>query len=69
MFDSHLQALLKKCQKIIGSEAGEVFVHSLGISIPRCIDLVLTLVRESNNGFDYEATTTSKELIGMQYAF
>lgn len=58
------QAILKQCQSYLSSELGEVYVHSLGNAIPRGINLALALIQESNDGYDYEATTSSQELIG-----
>lgn len=61
----YAKALLKKCRKIIGSDGGEVNIHALGNAIRRAINLTLTLTEESGQRLAYEATTSSKPLIGM----
>lgn len=46
------------------SEIHEVFLHSVGNAIARCINLALTLVQDSNGGLGYEANTSTIQMIG-----
>lgn len=56
------RATLKKCEKILNSEEGEVFLHCIGAAINRGINLSLKLSEEYN--FKFEANTSTINLIG-----
>lgn len=43
-------------------------IYALGNAIPRTINLTLTLIQESGDGYAYEASTSSKQLIGTYRA-
>lgn len=60
----NLQAQLQQCKKILNSDVEDIYLHCVGNAINRGINLALTLIQESNNGFGYEANTSTIEMIG-----
>lgn len=61
------QAQLKQCNELLlKNDINEVFLHSVGNAIARCINLALTLVHDSNGGLGYEANTSTIQMIGNQ---
>jgi hypothetical protein len=63
------QAQLKKCEEILNSETGEVFLHSIGLAINRGINLALKLQQDSNGAIGVEANTSTIELVGELFVF
>lgn len=63
------QAQFNKCKEILNSEVGEVFLHCIGNAITRGINLALRLKEESSYAFNYEANTSTIELIGRSLNF
>lgn len=55
-------AQLDKCLKILNSELGEVYIHSIGNAINRAINLALKL--EEDHSFKYEVNTSTINLVG-----
>lgn len=55
-------AQLNKCIKILNSESGEVYIHSIGNAINRAINLALKL--EEDHSFKYEVNTSTINLVG-----
>lgn len=53
---------MKKCEDILNSEKGEVFLHCIGNATSRGINLALKLKEESSNAFNFEANTSTIEL-------
>lgn len=58
------RAAFKKCETILNSEEGEIFLHCIGNAINRGINLALKLSEEHN--FKYEANTSTIKLIGKR---
>lgn len=58
------RATLKKCENILNSEEGEVFLHCIGNAINRGINLALKLAEE----YDYKfvANTSTINLVGKK---
>lgn len=60
-------AQINKCIKILNSEVGEVFIHSIGNAINRAINLALKL--EEDHSFKYEVNTSTINLVGKELEF
>lgn len=60
------QAQLKQCENLLNSGIKDIFLHCLGSSITRGINLALTLVSNSGGALLYEANTSTIELIGKK---
>jgi ribonuclease P/MRP protein subunit RPP20 len=56
------RATFKKCESLLNSEEGEIFLHCIGNAINRGINLALKLSEELN--FKFEANTSTIKLIG-----
>lgn len=54
-------AQINKCIKILNSEVGEVYIHSIGNAINRAINLALKL--EEDHSFKYEVNTSTINLV------
>lgn len=55
---------MKKCEEILNSEIGEIFIHCIGNAINRGINLALKLKENSSDAFSIEANTSTITLIG-----
>ncbi|KAL5277621.1 hypothetical protein ACFFRR_002696 [Megaselia abdita] len=60
---THFKAQLKQCENLLNSGIKDIYLHCLGNSITRGINLALTLVSNSGGALFYEANTSTIELI------
>lgn len=64
------QFQLKECEKFLANpEIGEVFLHSIGNSMSRGINLALKLEKNSGGLYQTEVNTSTIELVGKRAEF
>ncbi|XP_053950942.1 ribonuclease P protein subunit p20 [Anastrepha ludens] len=61
--NSSFEAQVKHCTNIFNLGGKEIFIHCLGSSISRCLNLVLHLVKKSDLSLSYSIHTSTIHLI------
>lgn len=65
----HLKELIQKCKNLFSEGQNEIFLHCLGNAINRGINLVLTVVEDSNGTLDFEVNTSTVEIYGKRVTY